>query len=45
MRTFSLSQIILFFIFCCLLFGDLENFKKKFKIFVKQIQQFFENKN
>ena len=40
MKSISISQIILLFIFCFLLFGDLQKFKEQTKKFLKQIKQF-----
>lgn len=44
MKTISISQVILFFIICFLLFGDLQNLKKKVVNLLKQFKQFFNSK-
>lgn len=40
MKFVSISQIILFFIICFLLFGDFKNLKERTKKIIKQIKQF-----
>lgn len=44
MKTISVSQILLFLIICFLLFGDLQNSKKKIAKLLKQVKQFFNSK-
>lgn len=39
MKSISISQIILFSIFCFLLFGDLQKLRKKIEKIIKQIKQ------
>jgi len=41
MKAINVSQLVLFFVVCFLLFGDLQNFKKKVKTLIKQIKQLF----
>lgn len=39
MKIVSLSQIIVFLLFCFLLFGDLQNFKKHLNKIIKYIRR------